>query len=136
MNPEQLLEHAGVRVSAIRLLVLRTLDTAHSPLSGLEIETALESVDRSSITRTLAIFTEHGVVHTVDDGSGSVKYELCRDNQPHGHNDEHPHFHCIQCGTTICLDSELMPQIHLPNGYTAISANYVIKGKCEKCNSR
>lgn len=136
-NLQQLLENAGIRVSAIRLLVLRTLNNAHAPMSGMDIETALESVDRSSITRTLAIFTAHSVVHTVDDGSGSIKYELCHDNhlQGHPHSDIHPHFHCISCGSTICLEGESIPPIHLPDGYIAQSANYVIKGFCPKCSA-
>lgn len=134
MEPEKILEEAGVRVSAVRILVLRTLYAAKKPMSGMEIETALESVDRSSISRTLSLFASHGVVHTVDDGSGSVKYELCRDHSAnHTHSDEHPHFHCEKCGTTICLENATIPQIELPEGFKAHSTNFVIKGICPKC---
>lgn len=134
MKPEQILEQAGVRVSAVRILVLRALYAARKPVSGMEIETALESVDRSSISRTLGLFASHGVVHTVDDGSGSVKYEVCRDlSSTHAHSDEHPHFHCEKCGTTICLDQTTIPTIELPDGFEAHCTNFVIKGLCPKC---
>ena len=37
----------------------------------------LDTVDRSSISRTLALLLDKGLVHTIDDGSGSAKFELC-----------------------------------------------------------
>lgn len=134
MEAERILEEADVRVSAVRVLVLRALCAAKRPVSGMEIETELETVDRSSISRTLSLFASHGVVHTVDDGSGSIKYELCRDHShEHSHKDEHPHFHCEKCGATICLENEPIPSVNLPEGHKVSSTNLVIKGLCPKC---
>ncbi len=131
---ECMCERAGVRPSPVRSLVIRELDAAVGPISSQDIETSLQTVDRSSITRTLALFSERGLVHAVDDGSGSVKYELCRAHDHEHHDDLHPHFRCTCCGTTYCLDSAPIPAIPLPNGFLFHSANYVIKGLCPKCN--
>lgn len=134
IDTDRILGMHGVRPSPVRTLVLKVMDTANRPLSGQDIETALESVDRSSITRTLSIFTDKGIVHTVDDGSGSVKYELCRSCGDHGrHDDTHPHFHCTRCGETFCFSDQEIPAIRLPEGFSYSSANYVVKGLCPRC---
>lgn len=132
---EEAIESAGIRPSPVRNLVYRTLMDSGRPVSGQDIELALESVDRSSITRTLAIFAGKGLVHTVDDGSGAMKYELCRSCGQHDrHNDTHPHFHCTRCGHTFCFEDMEIPPVPLPKGFTANSSNYVIKGICPECN--
>lgn len=132
---EDMLTAARVRVSPVRILVLRELDAASGPLSGQDIEDALQTVDRSSITRSLAIFAENGLVHRVDDGSGAVKYELCRCGaHTEKDADVHPHFHCLECGKTYCIDNQPIPDIVLPEGFVAQSVNYVISGVCPACS--
>lgn len=132
-----MLQGAGVRITPVRLLVLEELSKSTSPVSGQALEDGLETVDRSSITRTLSLFTEKGLVHTVDDGSGSIKYELCKASHLNaGDSDEHPHFHCVKCGSTVCLDYLSLPPVELPEGYEPVSGNYVIKGVCPDCSRR
>lgn len=132
---EQFMTAGGVRPSAVRTLVVRLLADACGPLSAQELETELGTVDRSSITRTLSILTEHRLLHAVDAGAGVVRYELCRHSggDSGAHPDLHPHFHCTHCGRTICLEDTAMPEIPLPAGFRALSANYVIKGVCPDC---
>ena len=129
---ENLLKKAGVKTSPVRILVANAISEASGPVSGLDIECTLATVDRSSITRALSLFVSSGLVHTIEDGSGSVKYEICR--TAHSHTDEdsdlHPHFHCVVCGRTYCLSDQSIPSMILPPGFTAISANLVVKGRC------
>ncbi len=135
-----LLTICGVRPSPIRQLVLKTLiDTGH-PMSSLEIEKTLQTVDRSSITRTLVLLVDKEIVHSFEDGSGSMKYEVRarnltnpQSNLNDGLSDLHPHFHCIKCGSTICLPNINMPLIPLPEGYIGHSSTMIVKGLCKKC---
>ena len=71
------LEKKGVRVTSIRILVLNALMNASGTMSLGDLESVLETVDKSSIFRTLELFVKKHVVHAIDDGSGSVKYEVC-----------------------------------------------------------
>ncbi|MCM1139800.1 MAG: transcriptional repressor [Muribaculum sp.] len=136
MTEEELLEHAGVRPTAMRLLIYKMLNHSTNPLSSLDMEMGLETADRSTISRTLATFLEHDLVHAIDDGSGSVKYEACRSPQHHHSiNDLHVHFHCTVCNKTFCLH-EPVPNVSLPEGFVAESLNYVISGKCDKCAAK
>lgn len=134
---KHLCDHAGVKVTPVRMLILRVLSEAMSPMSVLEIEQCLQTVDRSSISRAMVLFSDNHVVHTIDDGSGSVKYELCRSCCHEGeHDDLHPHFYCTECDTTVCFSDIPFPRISLPPGYLPVEANYVIKGLCPRCAAR
>lgn len=127
------MKNHGVRPTAVRVMVGRLLDSADHPMSSLEIEMALDTVDRSTITRTLAIFSENGLVHIVEDGSGAAKYEICTSDHNEKDSDMHLHFHCVNCGRTMCLPIPI-PAITLPEGFTAESANFTISGRCDICN--
>lgn len=133
---DQLIELAGIRPSPVRILLLRALDNADGPLSSQELEEILETVNRSSITRTLSLFTKVGIVHSVEDGSGAVRYEICHAIGSSDHQDLHPHFHCTICGKTYCFENVPIPQIDIPKGYVPASVNFVIKGTCPECVKR
>lgn len=135
LSDEQRMAHAGVRPTAMRLLIYRSLCNSPRPLSSLEIETILETVDRSTISRTLATFLEHDLIHSIDDGSSSIKYEVCKSSHHHSINDLHVHFHCSACEKTFCLPT-LVPKIDMPEGFVAQGLNYVVSGLCDKCAAK
>ncbi len=130
---EKRLTTAGVRPTAVRLLIMKFLDSVSHPVSSLDIEKALQTVDRSTISRSISIFVEHHILHPIDDGSGSLKYEICRCDDSHSIQNMHVHFRCLKCGETVCLPSTIIPKVELPEGFEAISANYVVTGLCDKC---
>lgn len=132
-----MLARAGIRPTPVRILILRTLVDAARPLSAQEIETRLETVDRSSITRALTLFTEEHLVHVISDGTSSMKYEPCHSHcHDRLHTDEHVHFHCRMCGSTECLADTPIPTPPLPTGYRAENATFVISGLCPTCATR
>lgn len=137
-NLTEYLQNAGVKPTANRLMIARALDRADSPLSLAELETRLETIDRSNIFRALSLFRRHHMVHIIDDGSESVKYELCRSDNRHDDNDSdlHLHFHCEECHSTTCLEQIPIPSVSLPDGYIPLSANYVVKGLCPACAAK
>lgn len=134
----QYLQNAGVKPTANRILIARALDQADNPMSLSDLEIRLETIDRSNIFRALSLFRKHHLVHIIDDGSDSVKYELCRSGNSHddSDNDLHLHFFCEGCHTTTCLDQIPIPRVTLPDGYVPLSANYVVKGLCPSCAAK
>ena len=125
-----------VKLSAtpIRLLVYKSLKESDSPLSLSDVETILETVDKSTISRTLATFKKHHLVHSFSDGSGSVKYEICTSLNDGKHEDSHVHFRCRKCGETICFNEVHIPKVDLPSGYKEEETSYVITGICSLCS--
>ena len=135
---ETILTGHGVKVTANRILILRALHNASGPLSMTELETELETIDKSIISRTLATFREHRLVHRILSG-GEAKYELC-----HGHmhtevemdDDEHVHFYCEECHRTFCLDDIRIPEVKLPVGYHPSEITYLVSGICRECSRK
>lgn len=130
---DEILQNHGITPTPVRHMVYRSLQDSLNPISLLELEMHLETVDRSSISRTLTTFRNNHLVHAFNDGSGSVKYEIC-DANSHSISDMHIHFHCTKCGVTKCLPSIKMPAVELPEGYLPENVNYVISGICPECN--
>ena len=129
----ELLEHHGIKPTANRILVLEAMMTASHSMSLSDIETALETVDKSSIFRTLNLFRQQQLVHSFEDGSGSEKYEIIGGG---GHAELHTHFYCESCHETYCLKMINVPSVDLPDGFEVRSVNYTIKGICDKCSKK
>lgn len=129
---KHLLEQHGIRPTANRILVAEAVDKSNRPLSLSEIEDGLLSLDKSSIYRCLTLFKEHHLLHVIEDGSDSVRYEFC-----HSHSevddDLHVHFHCEQCHRTFCLTDISVPMVSPPEGFELYSVNYMLKGVCDEC---
>ena len=133
-DPVSLMQEHGVKPTANRILILRALLEAGRPLSMTEIETALESVDKSIISRTLSAFREARLLHVLADGGESVRYEVCHCAAEDEDTDRHVHFHCTRCGRTYCLEELPVPAVSLPEGYSADHVNFVVEGICPACS--
>lgn len=66
-----LLAQREIQPTAIRLLVLKAMMQAKQSVSLADLEDRLDTVDRSSIFRTLTLFLSHHLIHSIDDGTGS-----------------------------------------------------------------
>ena len=93
-----------------------------------------EKFDRVTVYRTLQTFVDKGIVHTIPTADNAILYALCKDCDEEHHHDDHVHFVCRNCNTTICLDNIVSPEINLPQGYSADDVQVVINGICKDCN--
>lgn len=134
---EHILEVHGIRVSPTRVLTIKALSSSESPLSAAEIEQKLDTVDRSSITRTLSLLCDARVIHPIPNASGSMKYELC-DHFAHDRDliTEHAHFQCKVCGKTICMKDIVVPRIGFPKYYQIESVSLLATGICNDCKKK
>lgn len=133
LNDEQTLREAGVRVTAVRLLVWRTICREFAGIFNLaDLEEALPTVDKSTLFRTLTLFSDSHLIDAIDDGSGSQKYCLRSTDDPLS-GVRHVHFSCRVCHRTVCLTDVTLPEVTLPDGYAAEDIEYVVKGVCPHC---
>lgn len=130
---EQLLREHGVKPTANRLLIARALQEASGPMTMMELETELETIDKSNVFRTLTAFREAHLVHVLEDTGEGVRYELCHSHGEDHDEDLHVHFYCTRCHRTYCLENLPIPAVEVPEGYLWESANYLIKGICPAC---
>ncbi|MBQ9286460.1 MAG: transcriptional repressor [Bacteroidaceae bacterium] len=127
------LEARGVKPTSTRLLVYRALAEHHHPMSLRELDDALDTVDRSSIFRTLTLLLAHHLVHVIEGGAGTALYEVCEGHDHCSLSDQHAHFYCTSCQRTFCFHSLHVPQPEMPAGFTATAINYLVKGLCPDC---
>ena len=113
-----------IKPTAIRLLVIKEMMQAERAVSLLDLETLLDTVDKSTISRTIALFLSHHLKYAVCDNSCNCVVQ-----------DLHSHFYCEKCHRTFCLEGTHIPVIDLPKGFTLHSINYVLKGICPECSS-
>ncbi len=125
-----------IRPTAIRILILQKLIDMQQAVSMSDLEYQLDTVDKSTIFRTLTLFLAHHLIHGVDDGSGILKYALCEDSCHCSVEDQHMHFCCEECHRTFCVRNVPVPFVQLPPGFIQTGANYVIKGLCAECAAR
>lgn len=133
MDAEKILEKADIKPTVNRLLVLRAILSSDMPMSLVELETALETLDRSSISRVLALLLERDVVHVFEDGRGVAKYEICRGESHCSIDDMHAHFYCEKCERVYCFEDISAPYINIPSEFHVRSVNYMLKGVCPEC---
>lgn len=130
------LESKGIRPTANRILVMKTLMGEQNPQSLSNLERKMVSMDKSSIFRTLTLFLEHDVVHAFEDGRGVLCYELCEEKGACDHHDGHIHFYCESCQRSFCMEDIHIPNFELPEGFYPHSISFVIKGECPECRKK
>ena len=132
-NIDKQLQSRNIKPTAMRQLVLQVLTEQKTAISLPELENKFERADKATLYRTLKTFEENKLIHSIDDGSGSVKYALCQETCECHPEDLHVHFLCTVCRQTYCLTDIVIPQINLPAKFQLESVNMVVKGVCSNC---
>lgn len=129
-----ILEGVGVKPTSNRILVLRALLESRNPVSLIELENVLETIERSSIFRVLSLFLEHDIVHVIEDGKGITRYEICHGHDACSVDDMHVHFFCERCNKVYCFEDINAPIVSIPGNFRVRSVNYMLKGVCPECS--
>ncbi|NDV96148.1 transcriptional repressor [Dysgonomonas sp. 521] len=130
----KLLEDRNIKPTSTRILILKAMIDFDRAFSLSDLEIKLETVDKSTISRTIHLFHENQLIHSFDDGSGSVKYSICNSDCNCDINDLHAHFYCNYCKKAFCLENISIPNFELSSTMQVESVNLVIKGYCGNCD--
>lgn len=131
---ENKLDLKDIRPTAMRLLVLEYFTKIGHAVSLNDIEAAMDHSDRITLYRTLKTFEEKGLVHRIEDGTGSAKFALCsNDCDTSCKHDLHIHFYCNACKETYCLPKTHVPDVSLPSNFQLDEISLIAKGTCDRC---
>ena len=133
VNQDDILNSRHIKPTAMRELVLKVLSEQNTALSLADLEKKFEKADRATLYRTLKTFEENKLIHSIDDGTGSVKYALCKETCQCNPEDLHVHFLCTKCNHTYCLNDISIPTLTLPVNFRLETINMVVKGVCANC---
>lgn len=126
----------GGRMTNQRQIILDVIDRSHEHLTADDITARAQQLDRSinpsTVYRTLALLTEHGLIKSryYDQDSHREVFEPTP-------NTEHYHFTCSRCGKVIEFVSKHVPalraQLQNEFGVEVRTACLCLTGLCEKC---
>jgi len=130
-----ILKRSDLSVTESRRKILELFLNHAGALNHGTIERTIgDEMDRVTIYRTLQVFVDKGIVHTIPTNDNSISYALCKDQCEAGHHhDNHVHFVCDSCGSTTCLDDVTIPEVKLPKGFKPNHAEMVVSGVCVDC---
>ncbi len=129
MSAESILIKNSLSRTSGRLHILNVFLNSHVALSEKEIQDKLMNVcDRATIYRTINVFVESGIIHSIAAEGTLTKYILKKEPL------EHLHFKCTDCGEITCLTEIQLNDYTLPLGYIKKDTNFVVIGTCENCN--
>lgn len=133
---EQILKENGIANTDSRRKILELFLDQGSALAHSDIEKKMGgALDRVTVYRTLQTFLEKGLIHTIPSTDNSIRYALCKSECSEGHHhDDHVHFVCDECGSTVCLDTVTTPVVKLPRGFKGKQVDVVVSGTCKDCN--
>ena len=131
---EEIIHAAGHRVTPQRVLILDAVCAGggHTTLGEIfaRVRQSDQSIDRSTLYRTLKLFVELGLVVSADTGDGETYYEIAR---PHRHH----HLVCRRCGKEQEIEHEVMQpmfdQVFQQYGFKADTDHLVLFGLCGDC---
>ena len=130
------LHSRNIKPTAMRELVLKIMTQQKTAISLPELEEKFTYADKSTLYRTLKTFQDKKLIHSIDDGSGAIRYAVCHDTCECNPEDLHLHFFCTSCKKTFCLTDIPVPKINLPEGFSLESVNFVVKGICADCQKK
>lgn len=134
MKAVEILNNHNLKRTSCREGIIEVVITAKQALSENEIRERLAgNYDRTTFYRSFKTLEEHKIIHKIVIDNQFVKYAL--DNAV-THKDEHVHFYCNECKTVKCLENVPVVKYQLPDGYSDIQTEVLIKGTCANCEKQ
>lgn len=131
-----MLSEVGLRTTSARLAVVRRLQSAKSPLSHAEVAENLVPLgfDKATVFRNLTDLVDAGLVSRTELGDHVWRFEL---RKAAHHEEQHPHFVCVDCGSVTCLHDVEMPKT-AQKSWTKIGkvTEILLKGHCNTCTTK
>lgn len=130
----EIIRAAGHRVTHQRVLILDAVceGGGHTTLGEVyaRVREVDQSIDRSTLYRTLKLFVELALVVSADTGDGETYYEITK---PHHHH----HLVCRQCGKEQEIEHTLLQrmfdQVSQEYGFRVYTDHLVLFGICVEC---
>ncbi len=119
------------KTESVEILLNEFQDT-ETALSTVELITRLgKFMNKTTIYRILEKLEDDGILHSFIGFDGVKRFARCKSCSKSNHSDVHPHFQCISCGKSECLDIEVnIPQM---SNREVLFSQLLIKGKCDLC---
>lgn len=134
MKANEVLYHHNLKRTSCREGIIEVMMSATQALSENEIRDMLPGqYDRSTFYRSFKTLQEFKILHKIVVDNQLVKYAL--DNSI-TQKKAHAHFYCSRCQAVLCLQSVAVQDIQLPDGYSGMETEIIVKGICAVCQNK
>ncbi|WP_320019160.1 transcriptional repressor [Labilibaculum manganireducens] len=134
MKAVDILNRYNLKRTSCREGIIDVITAANQALSENEIrEQLVGNYDRTTFYRSFKTLEEHKIIHKIIVDNQLVKYAL--DNTV-TQKDEHAHFYCNECNTVKCMNDVPVQKYQLPDGYSDVETEVLIKGICSNCKNQ
>lgn len=131
MDTVEILNSHNLKRTSCREGIIEVVLTANQALSENEIRERLSgNYDRTTFYRSFKTLEERNILHKIVVNNQLIKYAL--DNTV-THKNAHVHFYCNECHTVKCMDNIPVKKYQLPEGYSDMETEVLIKGTCANC---
>lgn len=134
-HADERLSQAGLRSGGARTAVVECLSAEDCCLSAQEIFDHLRvdgrRVGLASVYRALEVLQRLGLVHRLDLGGGTARYEAARGS------DHHHHIVCLQCGRVSAFEDRRLESaidsVARSHEFAVDGHDVVLRGRCPDC---
>ncbi|MEE9903858.1 MAG: transcriptional repressor [Chlorobium sp.] len=135
-NAPEIIRKAGLKVTPVRLAILRLLSDSVRPLSPRDVHDHLmEKFGRNGLPgvyRNLEALAESGILFRIPGFGRERRYALCPNpDNPHQH-----HIICISCGRISEIEECRYHDGMMVGGYRLLSHAMQFEGICGSCLSQ
>jgi Fe2+ or Zn2+ uptake regulation protein len=128
---ETIFAQHSLRLTTPRKAVFLALEQSETPQFISRLVKTCPNIDRTSIYRTLELFSRLGIIEIIHTGF-KKRYELAGPFKPHHH-----HLQCNVCGELVAIDTprleELVAATATANNYQLTSHHIELHGVCQNC---
>jgi Fur family ferric uptake transcriptional regulator len=113
-------------------ILLAEFDKVKSAISTITLVDRLSSViNKTTVYRVLDRLEDEGVLHSFLGKDGIRWFAKCSGCSKDKHQDTHPHFQCLICGTVDCFNVDI--SIPIPPKREVTRCQILLQGTCENC---
>lgn len=129
-------KHHNLKITPQRIVVFKALmNSKEHPSADIihkKVKKEFPSISFDTVCRTLIIFTEIGIVYTVEGHGEPKRFDP--------NLESHHHFYCLGCGNLTDFYSETLDQVKVPDEidqrFNITSKRVVLNGYCEICKKQ
>ena len=125
---------AGLRATPARTATLILLRQSGAPLTHANVAEELEKagIDKATVFRNLNDMTDAGLLRRTELGDHVWRFEAI--DPADAHEDTHPHFLCVDCGTVSCLaEVQLTAGSRRQSEGVGEVTEILLRGHCNAC---
>lgn len=130
---EKIFRDKQLRLTEPRKDVFKVLDDRDQPMTIGEIIKESHIAERTSVYRTLQLFTKLGIVDIIQVG-WKQRYELAEPFKAHHH-----HLICVKCGALVKIDlpklEKIINKIGDSYNYELVGHHVELQGICKDCRA-